>query len=293
MVFDDAILPESFLDLIRREHVAVRRRRHGELPPRLRARGVSPSAEYAQAVGSRWQRGPGEGEAAGRAAASAPRSIESDPAAEATVWEPERKALAVYEEALARFQLDGWCIPRCRCRQTTSCSRCSRWSAERWALTAIRDAGIPLVFRLWWSLADSTRAACHSDSSFPLANGKTAICLAGASRTSRRPNVGNRRCLWRSAESLLSVHVAPIAKAHNQYGQYPIFDRIRNAVIALTNAIQFLASQLLASRRTGIFSESVNSFCKLTPELVRQTLEFIRGGRLDLDAIACHAAFDV
>src|SRR5471030_3188903 len=39
------------------------------------------------------------------------RSFESDPMAEATFWQPQRQALAAYDEALDRFKLDGFVYP--------------------------------------------------------------------------------------------------------------------------------------------------------------------------------------
>ena len=40
-----------------------------------------------------------------------PRALETDPGAETGYWAPQRRALAAYEEALDRFQLDGFVYP--------------------------------------------------------------------------------------------------------------------------------------------------------------------------------------
>ena len=112
VVFDDAILPASFLQLVEAvntqpyvgEGTENFLREYG--PPEYHS-----SPEYAQAVGSplpAFLRGAGGGP---QPAASAPRLIESDPAAEATVWQPQRAALAAYQDTLDRFQLDGMVYP--------------------------------------------------------------------------------------------------------------------------------------------------------------------------------------
>ena len=42
---------------------------------------------------------------------NAPRRLREDPQAEQTFWEPQRKALALYDEALERFNLAGFVYP--------------------------------------------------------------------------------------------------------------------------------------------------------------------------------------
>ena len=110
VVIDDAILSGSFQTIAR----AVNTQPYvGEgLENFLRDYGPSAyhsTAEYAQAIGSPipgYLRGVGQDPAA-----PPPRVVESDPMADATLWEPQRKALAAYEEALDRFKLDGMVYP--------------------------------------------------------------------------------------------------------------------------------------------------------------------------------------
>jgi Asp-tRNA(Asn)/Glu-tRNA(Gln) amidotransferase A subunit family amidase len=110
VVFDDAILPESFLDLV---HAVKTEPYVGEGTENF-LRDFGPKAyhsavEYAQAVGSplpAFVRGVGNGPNA-----VTPRVLEGDPLAEETFWLPQRKAVAAYEEALDRFQLNGMVYP--------------------------------------------------------------------------------------------------------------------------------------------------------------------------------------
>jgi amidase len=102
VVIDDAVLPPSFAELTR----AVNTRSYVGEGTEVFLRDFGPpayhsSSEYAQAVG-----------------APLPRSgqppqvlIETDPAADANVWEPQRRALAAYDETLDRFHLDGFVYP--------------------------------------------------------------------------------------------------------------------------------------------------------------------------------------
>jgi Asp-tRNA(Asn)/Glu-tRNA(Gln) amidotransferase A subunit family amidase len=112
VVFDDSILPESFLELVRAvntepyvgEGIENFLREFG--PPEYHS-----SAEYAQAVGSplpAWLLGVARGP---QPSAAAQRLLESDPMAEATLWQPQRTARAAYEDALDRFQLNGMVYP--------------------------------------------------------------------------------------------------------------------------------------------------------------------------------------
>ncbi|MEP6495317.1 MAG: amidase [bacterium] len=110
VVFDDAILPETFLDLVRAIHTQPYTAEG--VDSFLRDFGPAEyhtPMEYAQAVGSPFPaflRGAGGG-----TQANAQRLIEDDPAADATFWQPQRTALAAYEDALKRFQLDGLVYP--------------------------------------------------------------------------------------------------------------------------------------------------------------------------------------
>ncbi|HTE43815.1 MAG TPA: amidase [Gemmatimonadaceae bacterium] len=105
VVFDDALLTESFLELVR----TIKTQPYTAEGVESFFRDFGPAeyhspAEYARAVGSPlpFLRG---------APASASRPIESDPAADATFWQPQRAALAAYEDTLKRFQLDGLVYP--------------------------------------------------------------------------------------------------------------------------------------------------------------------------------------
>jgi Asp-tRNA(Asn)/Glu-tRNA(Gln) amidotransferase A subunit family amidase len=109
VVFDDAILPDAFLALVSAvttqpylaEGTENFLRDFG--PPEYHS-----AAEYAQAVGSPL---PAMVRGVAGGGPSSQRLVESDPAAEATLWEPQRRALAAYDDALDRFQLDGLVYP--------------------------------------------------------------------------------------------------------------------------------------------------------------------------------------
>ena len=113
VVFDDSILPASFLELVRGVNTQPYR---GEGTENF-LRDFGPAeyhsmAEYAQAVGSPLP--PmvrGVTTAPQPSAANAQRLLENDPTADATFWQPQRKALAAYEDALDRFQLNGMMYP--------------------------------------------------------------------------------------------------------------------------------------------------------------------------------------
>jgi amidase len=106
VVFDDAILPASFLDAVRKIKTFPYHQQGFEDflknfgPPEYQS-----TAEYARAVGS-----PISPMVAGPGAASQP-ALESDPAAEANFFGPQREALAIYTETLERLQLDGFVYP--------------------------------------------------------------------------------------------------------------------------------------------------------------------------------------
>jgi Asp-tRNA(Asn)/Glu-tRNA(Gln) amidotransferase A subunit family amidase len=108
VVFDDDILPPSFAQLAR----AVNTRPYVAEGTEHFLRDFGPpayhsTAEYARAVGTFMS-----GTVFGGARPDAPtRLIETDPEAEATVWEPQRRAVAAYDDTLARFQLDGFVYP--------------------------------------------------------------------------------------------------------------------------------------------------------------------------------------
>lgn len=110
VVFDDAILPEGFSALTRamntQPYVAE------GLETFLRDFGPAEyhsSLEYAKAVGAPipgFLRGVG-----GAPTSGPPRLVESDPQADAVLWEPQRRAFAAYDEAFDRFHLDGMVYP--------------------------------------------------------------------------------------------------------------------------------------------------------------------------------------
>ena len=71
-----------------------------------------------------------------------------------------------------------------------------------------------------------------------------------------------------------------------------IVHRVDDSVHTLTNAVALLVSgELLTAAWTRSLSESLNAGdCAETEGPRLNRLEFLRGGRLDADAIACHAA---
>ena len=107
VVFDQSLLPGSFLQLV---HSVNTQPYVGEgTEAFLRDFGPAAyhsSSEYAQAAGSPlppFVRGAGGG--------AAQRLIENDPAANDTLWQPQKSAVAAYDETLNRFQLDGFVYP--------------------------------------------------------------------------------------------------------------------------------------------------------------------------------------
>jgi Asp-tRNA(Asn)/Glu-tRNA(Gln) amidotransferase A subunit family amidase len=103
VVFDDALLPQSFSALV----AAVNTGRWGAEGTDAFLRDFGPAAyhsgaEYATAVGSPLPMG---------FSAAPPPPLASDPQAEPMFWEPQRKALAAYDEAFDRFRLDGLVYP--------------------------------------------------------------------------------------------------------------------------------------------------------------------------------------
>ena len=112
VVFDDSILPEGFLELMRAvnteayEGEGIERFLREFGPPEYHS-----SAEYAQAVGSPLPAGLLGLSGGPQPSGAAQRLLESDPMAEATLWQPQRTARAAYEDALDRFQLNGMVYP--------------------------------------------------------------------------------------------------------------------------------------------------------------------------------------
>lgn len=105
VVVDDVILPDSFLALTS----AVNTGPYVAEGTEAFLRDYGPAAyhsalEYARQVGGLL---PG----VARGGGSAPRTVETDPSAEGILWKPQRRALAAYDEALARFHLDGFVYP--------------------------------------------------------------------------------------------------------------------------------------------------------------------------------------
>ena len=106
VVFDDGILPDSFTALIdnvhtsayRREGVEQFLRRYGSPEYRFTANWemVSGTRLPAFLIGA-----PGEEQ----------RVFENDPRANANFWVPQKRALAVYEQTLEQFHLDGYVYP--------------------------------------------------------------------------------------------------------------------------------------------------------------------------------------
>ncbi|MGD0891254.1 MAG: amidase [Terracidiphilus sp.] len=114
VVFDDAILPDSFPKMVGDIKTLPYIREGTE--EFLKAFGPAQYHsvdEYKQAVGSSIPAtiigGPGDGEHLNKALVQA--VLETDPQAEANLLAPRRKAVAAYVEALDRFHLDGFVYP--------------------------------------------------------------------------------------------------------------------------------------------------------------------------------------
>jgi amidase len=104
VVIDDAILPNSFAELTD----AVNTRPYMREGVEHFLQGFGPTqyrsiAEYARSTG-----GALPGFLAGSLGS---QNLQADPRAEANFWEPQRRALAAYEEPLTRFRLDGYVYP--------------------------------------------------------------------------------------------------------------------------------------------------------------------------------------
>jgi Asp-tRNA(Asn)/Glu-tRNA(Gln) amidotransferase A subunit family amidase len=103
VVFDDAILPESFEALTSEIRTEIYTREGVErFLEDFGPREYHSSAEYAKAVGATLP----------SFLVGAPlRRLEADPAAETNFYGPQRTALAAYQETLDRFRLDGFVYP--------------------------------------------------------------------------------------------------------------------------------------------------------------------------------------
>jgi len=88
----------------------------------------------------------------------------------------------------------------------------------------------------------------------------------------------------------LAIHVASIRYANDMYDQFRVYYRVHDAIVALTNAVQLLAGELLAARWPRLHGQSGNPGNDLAADLVRKALQLFCGGALDQDAKACHAA---
>ena len=109
VVFDDAILPASFMGLIG----AINTQPYVGEGTETFLRDFGPaeyhsSAEYAQVIGSPL---PAFVRGAGAGSAGASRPLASDPMAESNFWQPQRQAVAAYDAALDQFKLDGFVYP--------------------------------------------------------------------------------------------------------------------------------------------------------------------------------------
>ena len=111
VVFDDSILPDSFLTLVR--EVRTGQYRDEGTESFLRQYGPAEyhsAAEYEKAVGSPLPMAIRSRIPIGSDAAPA-RTLENDPEAETTLWGPQRKALEAYDATLDRLHLDGMVYP--------------------------------------------------------------------------------------------------------------------------------------------------------------------------------------
>jgi len=107
VVFDDNILNASFVAATR----AVNTRPYGAEGTETFLRDFGPpyyhsSLEYAEAVGA-----PMTNLRGAPAGSPPPKPLASDPDAEANVFEPQRRAVAAYDQVLDQFKLDGFVYP--------------------------------------------------------------------------------------------------------------------------------------------------------------------------------------
>jgi Asp-tRNA(Asn)/Glu-tRNA(Gln) amidotransferase A subunit family amidase len=107
VVFDDDILNNTFVGLTR----GVNTRPYGAEGTETFLHDFGPSyyhssSEYAQAVGA-----PMTNLRGGAAGAPPPKPLASDPDAESNFFEPQRRAVAAYDQTLDQFKLDGLVYP--------------------------------------------------------------------------------------------------------------------------------------------------------------------------------------
>jgi amidase len=103
VVFDDAILPNSFVGMT--EGINTQPYVRQGVERFLQDYGPAEYhsiAEYMQATGAPFP---------GFVTRFAPNKFETDPRAEANFWAPQRRALTAYEETLTKFRLDGFVYP--------------------------------------------------------------------------------------------------------------------------------------------------------------------------------------
>ncbi len=115
VVFDDSILPDSFADTVSRIYTApyVREGTEKFLAGYGPAQYHSPE-EYQRATGFPLPAtiiGGADGDAPKERPLVTQTMLETDPQAEANYLAPRRRALAAYEDALDRLQLDGFVYP--------------------------------------------------------------------------------------------------------------------------------------------------------------------------------------
>lgn len=109
VVMDDELLPESFLELVRKIETYPYRTEGTETFLRDYGPAAYHSiAEWERAVGAPL---PPSGGGIRPDAPPLPPPVEQDPRAQARLWGPQRAAVAAYEEALTRFHLEGLVYP--------------------------------------------------------------------------------------------------------------------------------------------------------------------------------------
>jgi len=89
-----------------------------------------------------------------------------------------------------------------------------------------------------------------------------------------------------------SIHVTSVTYANDNNGENLISDRIDNPVVALPYPVPIrVTRELLTTGRAGVISKAPNSFHDPAPHLLGLDLfDFLCGGSLEADAIACHVA---
>jgi len=90
--------------------------------------------------------------------------------------------------------------------------------------------------------------------------------------------------------SVSAIDLASMRDPHYHHDPLLVIYGVNDTIAALPQAIFFLVKQSLCSRRTRFKSQTLNLCYDAFANLAWKVSELLRGGRLDQDAIACHAA---